>query len=75
VGTFSPRNDGSVSYEERLSPAQLLPSRALAVGIVASTVELVAAELHLAIEHDAFEIVRTIIEMPPDPTAGDPDYK
>jgi hypothetical protein len=66
VGTFTTHNDRTVSYEEKLSPEQLLPTRALAVGIVASTVELIASELHLAIEHEAYEIVRTVTEIPPD---------
>jgi hypothetical protein len=44
----------------------MLRSRALAVGIVASTVELTAHELHLPIEHQAYEIVRTVMEISPD---------
>jgi hypothetical protein len=70
VGAWTRHEDGRVSYDERLPPEKLLPTRALAVGIVASTVELIAHELGLAIEREAFEIVRTVMEIPPD-AAGD----
>jgi hypothetical protein len=66
VGTFSPRNDGSVSYEEGLSPQELLPSRALAVGIVASTVQLIASELGLVdVQQEASDVITTVMEIPP----------
>jgi hypothetical protein len=58
VGTWTTQEDGRVSYAESPSLAELLGTRALAVGIVASTVELIAHDLHLPIEHEAFETVR-----------------
>jgi hypothetical protein len=66
AGTFSPRNDGSVSYGEHPSPENVLSTRALAVGIVASTIQLIAGELSLgAIEQEAADIVTVVMEIPP----------
>jgi hypothetical protein len=66
TGTWTTHEDGRASYDERLPPEKLLPTRALAVGIVASTVELIAHELHLSIEQESYEIVRTVMDIPPE---------
>jgi hypothetical protein len=66
IGTFSEHKDGTVSYAEPLSAEQLLPTRALVLGIVASTVVLITGELRLAgVEQEASDIITTVMEIPP----------
>ncbi len=65
AGTWAEHNDGRFSYDERLSAQDLLPAKALAIGTFASTVELVAAELGLAIESQASAIRSTVMEIRP----------
>jgi hypothetical protein len=66
TGTWTTHEDGRVSYDERLPPEKLLTTRALAVGIVASTVQLIAGELGLAqVEQEASDIITTVMAIPP----------
>ena len=64
-GVWTEHNDGTFSYEEQPLENDLLPTKALAIGTFASTVELVAAELGLAIEHEASAILSIVMEIPP----------
>ena len=67
---LDPRRDrrgGSISYEEQPTPADLLPGSVLAVGRVASTIELIASELGMSIEQDTPIIRLAVLGMP----AGD----
>jgi len=63
-GIWAEHNDGTFSYEEQPSEKDLLPTKALAIGTFASTVELVAAELGLAIEHEANAVLSMVMEIP-----------
>jgi hypothetical protein len=65
AGIYAPRNDGTVSYEENPSPKTLLSIRALAVTTFASTIEAIAAELHLPIEGDAHDILSRAMALEP----------
>jgi hypothetical protein len=65
VGTYLPHGDGSVSYNESVSAAELLSTRALGIGVVASTTQLIAHELALPIEDAVTAIIDTVMALPP----------
>jgi Family of unknown function (DUF5677) len=68
IGECTTHHDGRVSYQENITAKQALPTRALAAATFASTLELVAAELSLAIQQAASAIRLSIVR--PDSGAG-----
>jgi hypothetical protein len=67
-GTFEERNDASVSYSEAATAEDMAGPRALCLTTFASTLELVAMHLGLAIESQAREIRCSFVpdEIPPE---------
>lgn len=68
VGLFEQRNDGSVSYTENASAADLIGVRALSLTTFASTLELVWMHLGLTVETQAREIRRSYVPDTPGPS-------
>jgi hypothetical protein len=61
IGSYEPRNDGSVSYSEEIPPADSVAERALAVAMMASMLKLVGTGLGLPIVEEADDIQRTFV--------------